>query len=79
MGLYGLYSYELEFDVFDRYHTQLGVPANVTVVVREISHDAVANAGSIRIAGISDEDFVRIWDYRVSEPQNGRISLDSQT
>ena len=58
-------TYELEFDVFDRYHTQLGVPANVSVVVREISHEAVVNAGSIRIAGISDEDFIRIWDYRV--------------
>lgn len=52
--------------MYDRYHTQLSVPANVSVTVKEISREAVLNAGSIRISGISDEDFIRIWDYRVN-------------
>jgi hypothetical protein len=58
--------YHLRFRVYDRKHTQVDVPANVTIVVREITHEAVTSSGSIRIAGISDEDFIRIWDYRVS-------------
>lgn len=57
--------YHLRFKVFDRKHTQTDVPANVTVTVREIPHEAVINSGSIRISGISDEDFIRVWDYRV--------------
>ncbi|KAE8737624.1 hypothetical protein FOCC_FOCC016911, partial [Frankliniella occidentalis] len=56
--------YHLKFKVFDRKHTQTDVPANVTVTVREIPHEAVINSGSIRISGISDEDFIRVWDYR---------------
>ncbi|XP_035905492.1 neural-cadherin isoform X2 [Anopheles stephensi] len=56
--------YHLRFKVYDRKHTQADVPANVTVTVREIPHDAVINSGSIRIAGITDEDFIRVWNYR---------------
>jgi hypothetical protein len=62
--------YELEFTVYDRYHTQLGIAANVTVIVKDLPHEAVANHGSIRIHGISDEDFIRIWDYRVKNKDN---------
>ncbi|CAG7819551.1 unnamed protein product [Allacma fusca] len=57
-------TYDLEFQVFDRYHTQMEVSANVTVIVHDITKEAVINSGSIRIAGISDEDFIRIWDYK---------------
>lgn len=57
--------YELQFQVFDRYHTQPNTPANVTVIVKDLPHEAVVNHGSIRIAGVSDEDFIRIWDYKV--------------
>lgn len=57
--------YHLRFRVYDRKHTQVDVPANVTITVREITHEAVTSSGSIRMAGISDEDFIRIWDYRV--------------
>ncbi|XP_071744986.1 neural-cadherin isoform X6 [Lepeophtheirus salmonis] len=53
--------YVLRFKVYDRKHTQTDVPANVTVVVKEISHEAVINSGSFRIVGLTDEDFVRIW------------------
>ncbi|ETN65565.1 cadherin [Anopheles darlingi] len=56
--------YHLRFKVYDRKHTQADVPANVTVTVREIPHEAVVNSGSIRIAGITDEDFIRVWNYR---------------
>jgi len=58
--------YNLKFKVYDRKHTQTDIAANVTVIVREIPHEAIVNSGSIRIAGITDEDFIRIWDYRVS-------------
>lgn len=51
--------YFLQFKVYDRKHTQTDVPANVTVVVKEIPHEAVINSGSMRIVGISDEDFIR--------------------
>lgn len=61
--------YHLRFKVYDRKHTQTDVPANVTVTVREIPHEAVINSGSIRIAGISDEDFIRVWNYQVSAPR----------
>lgn len=57
--------YNLEFQVFDRYHTQLSIAANVTIVVKDLPHEAVVNHGSIRINGVSDEDFIRIWDYKV--------------
>ncbi|XP_045472649.1 neural-cadherin isoform X1 [Harmonia axyridis] len=56
--------YHLKFKVYDRKHTQTDVPANVTVTVKEIPHEAVVNSGSVRIAGITDEDFIRIWDYK---------------
>jgi hypothetical protein len=58
--------YHLRFKVYDRKHTQTDISANVTVTVKEISPEAVLNAGSIRIAGITDEDFIRIWNYRVN-------------
>ncbi|XP_059485823.1 neural-cadherin isoform X5 [Neocloeon triangulifer] len=56
--------FHLRFKVYDRKHTQTDVPANVTVTIREIPHEAVINSGSIRIAGISDEDFIRVWNYQ---------------
>lgn len=58
--------YHLRFKVYDRTHTQTDIPANVTVTVKTIPHEAVINSGSVRIAGISDEDFIRVWDYKVS-------------
>lgn len=58
--------YHLRFKVYDRKHTQTDVPANVTVTVKTIPHEAVLNSGSVRISGITDEDFIRVWDYKVS-------------
>ena len=57
-------TYFLQFHVYDRKHTQTDVEANVTVTVKEIPEIAVMNSGSIRIANMTDEDFIRIWDYR---------------
>jgi hypothetical protein len=58
--------YQLRFKVYDRKHTQTDIPANVTVTVKEIPHEAVVKSGSVRLAGITDEDFIRVWNYRVS-------------
>nr|XP_018903845.1 PREDICTED: neural-cadherin isoform X4 [Bemisia tabaci] len=57
-------TYHLRFKVYDRKHTQNDVPANVTITVKEISQEAVYKSGSIRIAGITDEDFIRVWNYK---------------
>ena len=49
-------TYRLFFKVYDRKHTQTDVQANVTVVVKEIAHEAVTNSGSFRIKGKSWEN-----------------------
>ncbi|EEB18272.1 predicted protein [Pediculus humanus corporis] len=56
--------YHLRFKVYDRKHTQTDIPANVTVTVKEISQDLVLNSGSVRVSGITDEDFIRVWNYK---------------
>nr|CAD7403376.1 unnamed protein product [Timema cristinae] len=48
--------YHLRFKVYDRKQSQTDVPANVTVTVRALPHEAIINSGSIRIAGLTDED-----------------------
>ncbi len=58
--------HHLRFKAFDRKHTQADIPANVTVTVRDISLEAIQKSGSVRIDGISDEDFIRVWNYRVN-------------
>ena len=54
--------YVLHFKVYDRKHTQTDVAANVTVHIKEISHEAVVNSGSFRVHGILAEEFVKVWD-----------------
>lgn len=56
-------SYLLKFMVSDKRWTQ-DVSANVTVVVRNLPDEAVYNSGSIRISGITDEDFIRVWNWK---------------
>lgn len=56
-------SYLLKFRVKDSKWTQ-EVPANVTVVVKNLPDEAVYNSGSIRISGITDEDFIRVWNWK---------------
>nr|CAD7204937.1 unnamed protein product [Timema douglasi] len=64
--------YNLEFKVYDRKHTQTDVLANVSVTVKELSHESVINSGSIRVSGITDEDFVRVWDYKTKRHQRSK-------
>ncbi|KAK0172407.1 hypothetical protein PV328_005726 [Microctonus aethiopoides] len=67
--------YHLRFKVYDRKHTQTDVPANVTVTVKTIPHEAVMNSGSVRISGISDEDFIRVWDYKTQRLTRSKADL----
>ncbi|XP_048486050.1 neural-cadherin isoform X3 [Plutella xylostella] len=67
--------YHLKFKAYDRKHTQTGVPANVTVYVKEISHEAIINSGSLRISGISDEDFVRVWNYKTLSVSRSKLDI----
>ncbi|XP_058799205.1 neural-cadherin isoform X1 [Phymastichus coffea] len=67
--------YQLKFKVYDRAHTQTDVPANVTVTVKTIPHEAVWNSGSVRISGISDEDFIRVWNYRTQSVSRSKADL----
>ncbi len=43
------------------------VTAYVTVEVQKITHERVNNAGSIRISGITDLEFINNWNYKVNE------------
>ena len=55
--------YHLNFVVHDiKYSNE--VSANVTVIVKEIPEEAVRNSGSIRVSGITGEDFVRVYDWK---------------
>ncbi|CAG9566865.1 unnamed protein product [Danaus chrysippus] len=67
--------YHLKFKVYDRKHTQTDVPANVTVYVKEISSEAIMNSGSIRISGISDEDFIRVWNYKTLSVSRSKLDI----
>ncbi|EAA14580.4 AGAP009717-PA, partial [Anopheles gambiae str. PEST] len=55
--------YKLRFKIYDRKHAQESY-ANMSVVVKHISYEAIVNSGSIRLTGITDEDFIRIGNYR---------------
>ncbi|XP_049940791.1 neural-cadherin-like [Schistocerca serialis cubense] len=57
--------YNLVFRVQDHKHKQNNVSAIVTVTVKHISHDAILNSGSLRISNLSDEDFIKEWNYMV--------------
>ncbi|XP_015602417.1 neural-cadherin isoform X3 [Cephus cinctus] len=67
--------YHLRFKVYDRKHTQTDVPANVTVTIKSIPHEAVLNSGSVRISGITDEDFIRVWNYRSQTLSRSKAEL----
>lgn len=56
----------LEFRVEDLKNKD-SVSAYVTVEVQKITHERVNNAGSIRISGITDLEFISNWNYKVNE------------
>nr|CAD7261696.1 unnamed protein product [Timema shepardi] len=66
--------YHLRFKVDDRKHSQTDVPANVTVTVQGLPHEAIINSGSIRIAGLTDEDLVRVVSHKSSSQQASKIN-----
>lgn len=57
--------YHFRFRVSDLKY-QNNVSSYNDIVVREISQEAVTNSGSIRISGITDEDFISTLDSSVS-------------
>nr|CAD7425766.1 unnamed protein product [Timema monikensis] len=65
--------YHLRFKVYDRKQSQTDVPANVTVTVRALPHEAIINSGSIRITGLTDEDLVRVVSHKSSSQQVSKI------
>lgn len=71
-------SYLLRFFVSDKKFTQ-DVPANVTVVVRNLPDEAVFNSGSIRLSGITDEDFIRVWDWKSQRQVQSKYDLLRET
>ncbi|XP_068232681.1 neural-cadherin-like isoform X1 [Palaemon carinicauda] len=60
--------YNLQFEVHDGKHYQSKVQAKVNVKVRHVSESAVKSSASVRIENISDEEFIRQWDYRTNKP-----------
>lgn len=71
-------SYSLRFSVTDKKFTQ-EVTANVTVIVKNLPEEAVYNSGSIRLAGITDEDFIRIWDWKTQTQRSSKYELLRET
>lgn len=67
--------YQLKFKVYDRTHSQTDISANVTVIVREMSNDAVTNGGSMRLSGITGEEFVKIWNYKTKSQTPSKYDL----
>ncbi|XP_044019714.1 neural-cadherin-like [Aphidius gifuensis] len=52
-----LSNYGLNFEVKDY---QTSVTAHVTIDVKKITHEAIINSGSMRISGVSYDDFIKI-------------------
>ncbi|KAG8330089.1 beta-catenin binding [Homalodisca vitripennis] len=50
--------YLLRFKVYDRRHTRTEVFCNVTVTVKELPHQAVLQSASLRLMGVTDEQFI---------------------
>uniref|UniRef100_A0A6G1SIF4 Neural-cadherin n=1 Tax=Aceria tosichella TaxID=561515 RepID=A0A6G1SIF4_9ACAR len=71
-------SYLLRFIVNDHKFTQ-EVTANVTVVVKNLPDEAVYNSGSIRLAGITDEDFIRVWNPKTFTQSKSKYDLLRET
>ncbi|UYV85015.1 hmr-1 [Cordylochernes scorpioides] len=67
-------SYFLKFSVFDRVFSH-EENSNVTVTVKELPEEAVLNSGSIRIAGITPEDFIRVWNPLKRQMKKSKYEL----
>lgn len=72
-------SYFLKFLVSDQRLTQDHIPANVTIVVKNLPDEAVYNSGSIRLHHITDEDFIRVWDWKSQRQIRSKYELLRET
>ncbi|XP_047118486.1 neural-cadherin-like [Schistocerca piceifrons] len=66
--------YKLKFRVYDHKHNQADIQANVTITVQNISEENVESSASVRIAGVSDEDFIRTWSDRTNTHTASKLS-----
>ncbi|XP_049964454.1 neural-cadherin-like [Schistocerca serialis cubense] len=66
--------YKLKFRVYDHKHNQADIQANVTITVQDISEENVESSASVRIAGVSDEDFIRTWSDRTNTHTASKLS-----
>lgn len=64
--------YKLAFKVYDRKHMQ-DTSANVTVVVKHLPYEAIVNSGSIRLTGLTDEQFVNNWNGKTQSMYRSRF------
>lgn len=71
-------SYFLRFLVSDKKFTQ-DVSANVTIIVKNLPEEAVYNSGSIRLHHITDEDFIRVWDWKSQRQIKSKYELLKET
>ncbi|XP_076257873.1 neural-cadherin-like [Rhynchophorus ferrugineus] len=65
-------TYHLHFKVYDRRFQQTA-SAGVNVVVKDLPPGAVSNAASLRLDGITDEEFVRTWDYKLGDLKESKL------
>lgn len=66
--------YLLKFKVQDRKHMQY-VWANVTVVVENINYETIKNSGSMRLSGITSEEFISGWSRITETPIRSKLDL----
>lgn len=71
-------SYFLKFYVYDkRFNNEAW--SNVTIEVKNLPEEAVHNSGSIRLSGITDEDFVRVWNWKSQQHVQSKYDLLRET
>ncbi|RWS06307.1 Pt1-cadherin-like protein [Dinothrombium tinctorium] len=63
--------YFLKFNVYDRKFA-LEVTANVNVTVKLLPEEAVQNSASIRVSGITAEDFVKTYNWNTRKSQTSK-------
>ncbi|KAK7071828.1 hypothetical protein SK128_016924 [Halocaridina rubra] len=65
--------YELQFSVSDRVWKQKGVSANVSVMVRTLTNNALAHAAPITLTSITPADLTRGWSPTSSGGRLGKL------
>ncbi|XP_064116623.1 putative neural-cadherin 2 [Macrobrachium nipponense] len=65
--------YLLHFAVSDRVWSQVGVAANVTVVVRTLTHDALTHAAPVLLTPVTPADLTRGWTPTTGGGRLGKL------